>query len=191
MGEIGFDTSRPDGTPRKLLDVSRLTTLGWQAHIGLKEGIAFTYQWLERELTQRQTPRGLDRRATTMTISAACACGACRQGTRDADRPMPRTFRVSRLPDGGFMHLTELCEGLFGLTNSHCAISNMLARMGKPVAQAPRTGSNWPSANSRPIYARRPHDPGQRVEVNTALSAVGRECPAGIAGPRRRACGGA
>jgi hypothetical protein len=33
--------------------------------------------------------------------------------------------------------------------------------------------------------------PGQRVEVNTALSAVGRECPAGIAGPRRRACGGA
>ena len=57
-GEIGFDTSRPDGTPRKLLDVSRLTTLGWQAHIGLKEGIAFTYQWLERELTQRQTPRG-------------------------------------------------------------------------------------------------------------------------------------
>jgi molecular chaperone HtpG len=33
--------------------------------------------------------------------------------------------------------------------------------------------------------------PGQRVEVNTALAAAGRECPAGIAGPRRRACGGA
>jgi hypothetical protein len=32
---------------------------------------------------------------------------------------------------------------------------------------------------------------GQRVEVNTALAATGRECPAGIAGPRRRACGGA
>jgi nucleoside-diphosphate-sugar epimerase len=57
-GEIGFDTSRPDGTPRKLLDVSRLTTLGWQAHTRLKAGIASTYQWLERELTQRQTPRG-------------------------------------------------------------------------------------------------------------------------------------
>jgi GDP-L-fucose synthase len=39
-GQIGFDTSRPDGTPRKLLDVSRLTALGWQAHTGLREGIA-------------------------------------------------------------------------------------------------------------------------------------------------------
>jgi GDP-L-fucose synthase len=37
-GEIGFDASRPDGTPRKLLDVSRLTALGWRARIGLKEG---------------------------------------------------------------------------------------------------------------------------------------------------------
>jgi hypothetical protein len=36
--EIGFDTSRPDGTPRKLLDVRRLTALGWQVHTGLKEG---------------------------------------------------------------------------------------------------------------------------------------------------------
>ena len=34
-------------------------------------------------------------------------------------------------------------------------------------------------------------DPGQRVEVNAALAAGGRECPAGIEGPRRRACGGA
>ena len=42
-GQIGFDPSRPDGTPRKLLDVSRLTALGWRAHTGLKEGIASTY----------------------------------------------------------------------------------------------------------------------------------------------------
>jgi GDP-L-fucose synthase len=41
-GEIEFDTSRPDGTPRKLLDVSRLTALGWQAHTGLKEGVTST-----------------------------------------------------------------------------------------------------------------------------------------------------
>jgi GDP-L-fucose synthase len=59
QGEIGYDTSRPDGTPRKLLDVSRLTALGWQAHIGLKEGIASTNQWLERELAQERAPRGL------------------------------------------------------------------------------------------------------------------------------------
>ncbi|RFU48115.1 GDP-L-fucose synthase [Paraburkholderia sp. DHOC27] len=43
-GEIVFDPSRPDGTPRKLLDVSRLTRLGWRARIGLQEGIEATYQ---------------------------------------------------------------------------------------------------------------------------------------------------
>jgi GDP-L-fucose synthase len=62
-GQIGFDTSRPDGTPRKLLDVSRLTMLGWQAHTGFKEGIASTYQWLDRELTRGHRPRGYDAKA--------------------------------------------------------------------------------------------------------------------------------
>jgi GDP-L-fucose synthase len=57
-GQIGFDASRPDGTPRKLLDVSRLTALGWQAHTGLKEGIASTYQWLDYELASFNRPRG-------------------------------------------------------------------------------------------------------------------------------------
>jgi GDP-L-fucose synthase len=62
-GEIAFDTSRPDGTPRKLLDVSRLTALGWEARIGLKEGIASTYQWLDRELARGATPRGFAAKA--------------------------------------------------------------------------------------------------------------------------------
>jgi GDP-L-fucose synthase len=62
-GEIGFDTSRPDGTPRKLLDVSRLTALGWQARIGLKEGIASTYEWLDHELAQGHRPRGFSMKA--------------------------------------------------------------------------------------------------------------------------------
>ncbi|WP_433783410.1 GDP-L-fucose synthase family protein [Actinomycetospora sp. CA-101289] len=44
-GEIVYDTSRPDGTPRKLLDVSRLQALGWKPTIGLAEGLASTYQW--------------------------------------------------------------------------------------------------------------------------------------------------
>jgi GDP-L-fucose synthase len=57
-GQIGFDTSRPDGTPRKLLDVSQLTALGWQAHTELNEGIASTYEWLEQELAQGHIPRG-------------------------------------------------------------------------------------------------------------------------------------
>jgi len=43
-GDIVFDTSRPDGAPQKLLDVSRLAKLGWTAHIELREGIAVAYQ---------------------------------------------------------------------------------------------------------------------------------------------------
>lgn len=42
-GELVFDATKPDGTPRKLLDVSRLGGLGWHAHIGLDEGLARTY----------------------------------------------------------------------------------------------------------------------------------------------------
>jgi GDP-L-fucose synthase len=44
-GTLRFNPEMPDGTPRKLLDVSRLTDLGWQSKIGLKEGIADTYAW--------------------------------------------------------------------------------------------------------------------------------------------------
>ncbi len=44
-GEIVFDTSKPDGTPRKLLDVSRLRALGWQPKIPLREGLEATYRW--------------------------------------------------------------------------------------------------------------------------------------------------
>ena len=44
-GELHFDASKPDGTPQKLLDVSRLTELGWQAQIPLAQGIQSTYQW--------------------------------------------------------------------------------------------------------------------------------------------------
>jgi GDP-L-fucose synthase len=44
-GEIRFDSTRPDGTPRKLLDVSRIHSLGWRARISLKDGIASTYDW--------------------------------------------------------------------------------------------------------------------------------------------------
>jgi GDP-L-fucose synthase len=42
-GDLFFDASKPDGMPRKLLDVSRLAGLGWRARIGLKEGLALTY----------------------------------------------------------------------------------------------------------------------------------------------------
>jgi len=44
-GELLWDTSKPDGTPRKLLDVSRLEKLGWKAKTSLKDGLTVTYQW--------------------------------------------------------------------------------------------------------------------------------------------------
>ena len=44
-GELVFDTTKPDGTPRKLMDVSRLKALGWQASISLEAGLTDTYAW--------------------------------------------------------------------------------------------------------------------------------------------------
>ena len=44
-GELVFDSSKPDGTPRKVLDVSKLKTLGWAPQVSLREGIARTYRW--------------------------------------------------------------------------------------------------------------------------------------------------
>jgi GDP-L-fucose synthase len=44
-GKISFDTSKPDGTPRKLMDSSRLIALGWKPEISLENGIKQTYEW--------------------------------------------------------------------------------------------------------------------------------------------------
>ena len=44
-GALVFDSTKPDGTPRKLLDVSKLKALGWAPRTGLREGIARTYEW--------------------------------------------------------------------------------------------------------------------------------------------------
>ena len=54
QGRISFDPSKPDGTPRKLLDVSRITALGWQARIPLEEGLRQTYHWFCRSRWARQ-----------------------------------------------------------------------------------------------------------------------------------------
>jgi GDP-L-fucose synthase len=44
-GKINFDTSKPDGTPRKLMDITRQKKLGWNASIDLESGIKATYEW--------------------------------------------------------------------------------------------------------------------------------------------------
>jgi GDP-L-fucose synthase len=48
-GDITFDTSKPDGTPRKLLDVSRLFGLGWRPKTSLRDGISQTYAWYQEK----------------------------------------------------------------------------------------------------------------------------------------------
>jgi GDP-L-fucose synthase len=55
-GRIVFDSSKPDGTPRKLLDVSRMKALGWSARIGLREGIASSYAWFLDNWRARADP---------------------------------------------------------------------------------------------------------------------------------------
>ena len=52
-GKLGFDTSKPDGTMRKLMDVSRLADMGWRAQIELKQGLQETYNWFLRQETIR------------------------------------------------------------------------------------------------------------------------------------------
>jgi len=45
QGEIVWDSSKPDGAPRKLMDVSKIKSIGWQPKIALQEGLANTYKW--------------------------------------------------------------------------------------------------------------------------------------------------
>lgn len=54
-GKLTFDTSKPDGAPRKLMDVSRLESLGWQASISLKNGLKDAYEWYVTNVQQART----------------------------------------------------------------------------------------------------------------------------------------
>ncbi|MBU3890384.1 GDP-L-fucose synthase [Methylosinus sporium] len=60
-GKIVFDKSKPDGTPRKLMDSSRIAALGWKPEISLEEGIAESYRWyLESKLAELSCRLGVD-----------------------------------------------------------------------------------------------------------------------------------
>ena len=54
-GKLTFDTSKPDGAPRKLMDVSRLRSLGWQASISLEDGLKDAYDWYVTNVQQART----------------------------------------------------------------------------------------------------------------------------------------
>jgi len=57
QGEIHLDAAKPDGSPRKLLDVSRLASMGWRANIGLEGGLAKTYEWFLEQNARQQEVR--------------------------------------------------------------------------------------------------------------------------------------
>jgi len=52
QGKLTFDTTKPDGTPRKLLDVSKANAMGWQAQTELKDGLKTTYEWFQNHYEQ-------------------------------------------------------------------------------------------------------------------------------------------
>ena len=52
-GDIVYDSGKPDGTPQKLLDTSRMDGLGWKAKVSLREGIRRTYQFYKKEVGSR------------------------------------------------------------------------------------------------------------------------------------------
>lgn len=54
-GEITFDQSKPDGAPRKLLDVSKIRKLGWLPKVGLEEGVRQTYQWFQEHVASKMS----------------------------------------------------------------------------------------------------------------------------------------
>jgi GDP-L-fucose synthase len=62
--EIVWDTSKPDGTPRKLLDTSRLTELGWRPSVSLSDGLASTYAWFCRQIETTSSLRGIPNEAS-------------------------------------------------------------------------------------------------------------------------------
>jgi GDP-L-fucose synthase len=64
-GELRYDTSKPDGTPRKLLDVSRLNALGWKASTSLVQGLERTYEWYLKN--ERTADRTVDRARILLT----------------------------------------------------------------------------------------------------------------------------
>ena len=58
--DLRFDTSKPDGTPRKVLDVTRLRDTGWSPTIDLDAGIRTTYQWFLEQVVANNDLRGID-----------------------------------------------------------------------------------------------------------------------------------
>ena len=89
-GAVVPDTSKPDGTPRKLLNSSKLLSLGWRPRIGLADGLSRTYAWFVEALADEQKPDGALQRIRGFRI------GPSRHGRRLADISWSFIGRSSR-----------------------------------------------------------------------------------------------
>jgi GDP-L-fucose synthase len=69
--ELRFDTTKPDGTPRKVLDVGRLRDLGWEASIRFDTGLVETYEWFLANRSHDGAPRGMDHPIASAQLSVA------------------------------------------------------------------------------------------------------------------------
>jgi GDP-L-fucose synthase len=69
--ELRFDTTKPDGTPRKVLDVGRLRDLGWEASIRFDTGLVETYEWFLASRSHDGAPRGMDHPIASAQLSVA------------------------------------------------------------------------------------------------------------------------
>jgi GDP-L-fucose synthase len=54
-GKLTFDITRPDGAPRKLIDVTRLENMGWKYSVNLEDGLTKTYNWIYSELKKEKS----------------------------------------------------------------------------------------------------------------------------------------
>jgi GDP-L-fucose synthase len=56
QGEIVYDRSKPDGTPRRMLDVTRIRAMGWRPKISLRDGLEQTYAWFRKHAPSAERP---------------------------------------------------------------------------------------------------------------------------------------
>ena len=88
-GRITFDSSKPDGTPRKLLDVSRLAALGWRASIALEDGIRMAYEHAPFYATPSSLPPQTRRATDSLPAFALASHGGRRQAAANPIATIP------------------------------------------------------------------------------------------------------
>lgn len=166
--ELQFDTSKPDGTPRKLLDVSRLHSLGWQHRIQLRDGIQASYDWfLNHPEARRQGTstmkeqshgRAKDHQQISQQPQSAATAAASRSGSRVSSVETRQSMN-SLPPKNG---KKALITGITGQDGSYLA--ELLLDKGYEVWGMIRRSSSFNTGRIDHIY-QDPHDPDLRLHL--------------------------